>query len=275
MAMNLLYITNNIVVARAADDAGVDEIFIDLEVYGKKDRQSGRNTVISKHEIEDIPRIKSAVSSASILVRCNPVGDWTADEIDRIIAAGADTVMLPFFRNEKEVKYFMSCVAGRARTCLLVETIESLENLDLILSVEGVDRIHIGLNDLHIAYKSSFMFEPFINGKIEKACKIARQYGVNFGIGGIAKIGSSLKPSPECLLAEHMRLGSSSVILSRSFLDANDTSHADNIFSMFTAGVSAIRAFESKLNTWGKEMFAENRSILVKDIKKVVRDINQ
>jgi hypothetical protein len=72
-----------------------------------------------------------------------------------------------------------------------------------------------------------------------------------------------------------MRLGSSSVILSRSFLDANDTSHADNISSMFTAGVSAIRAFEAKLNTWGKDMFAENRSILVKDIRKVVRDINQ
>jgi 2-keto-3-deoxy-L-rhamnonate aldolase RhmA len=59
----------------------------------------------------------------------------------------------------------MGCVAGRARTCLLVETIESLENLDLILSVEGVDRIHIGLKDLHIANKSSLMFEPFIKGK--------------------------------------------------------------------------------------------------------------
>tara|TARA_B100001057_G_scaffold496431_1_gene597912 strand:- start:1219 stop:2046 length:828 start_codon:yes stop_codon:yes gene_type:complete len=275
MTMNLMFVTNNILLARAADDAGVDEIFIDLEIYGKRDRQFGRNTVVSEHEIDDIPRIKSAVSSASILVRCNPVGDWTADEIDRIISAGADTVMLPFFKNEKEVQFFMSCVAGRAKTCLLVETIESLENLDLFLSVEGVDRIHIGLNDLHIAYKSSFMFEPFINGKIEKACKIARQYDVNFGIGGIAKIGSSLKPSPECLLAEHVRLGSSSVILSRSFLEASDISHADNVSFIFAKGVSAIRAFESKLKTWGKDMFAENRSILVKDIKKVVRDVSQ
>ncbi len=275
MAMNLLYITNDTFVARAADKAGVDEIFIDLEIYGKEDRQSGRNTVISKHEIEDIPRIKSVLSSASIIVRCNSVGDWTADEIDKIITAGADTVMLPFFENEEEVKHFMDCVAGRAKTCLLVETIASLENLDVILSVKGVDRIHIGLNDLHIAYKSSFMFEPFINGKIEKACEIARQYGVNFGIGGIAKIGSFLKPSPECLLAEHMRLGSSSVILSRSFLDASDISHADNLSYLFAKGVSAIREFESKLKTWEKDMFVENRSILVSDIEKIVREINQ
>lgn len=273
--MNLLYITNDVIVAKAADAAGVDEIFIDLEIYGKVDRQFERNTVISRHKIEDIPIIKSGVSFASILVRCNPVGRWTANEIDKIITAGADTVMLPFFKNEKEVKHFMDCVAGRARTCLLVETIESLENLDRILSVEGVDRIHIGLNDLHIAFKSSFMFEPFINGKIEKACNIARQYGVDFGIGGIANIGSSLKPSPECLLAEHMRLGSSSVILSRSFLDINDTSDSDNKFSVFMERVSAIREFEAKLKTWGKDMFIENRSILIQDIKKIVRDINQ
>jgi 2-keto-3-deoxy-L-rhamnonate aldolase RhmA len=273
--MNLLYITNNVSVAKAADAAGVDEIFIDLEIHGKEDRQLGRNTIISKHEIEDIPRIKSVVSSASILVRCNPVGDWTADEIDRIINAGADTVMLPFFKNEKEVEYFMDCVAGRTRTCLLVETIGALENLDLILSVEGVDRIHIGLNDLHIAYKSSFMFEPFINGKIDKATNIARQHGVKFGIGGIAKIGSSLKPSPECLLAEHERLGSSAVILSRSFLNTDDTTHASNISSQFATGVSAIRECVSKLKVWKKHMFIENRSILVAEIEKIVREINQ
>lgn len=275
MPINLLYITNDSFVARVADEAGVNEIFIDLEIYGKEDRQSGRNTVISQHKVEDIPRIKSVVSSASILVRCNPVGDWTADEIDEIVTAGADTIMLPFFENEKEVKHFMDCVAGRVRTCLLVETIASLENLNKILSVKGVDRIHIGLNDLHIAYKSSFMFEPFVNGKIEKACEIARQYGVNFGIGGIAKIGSCLKPSPECLLAEHMRLGSSSVILSRSFLDSSDISHAANFSSLFAKGVRAIRELECKLNTWEKDMFVENRSILVADIEKIVREINQ
>lgn len=275
MAMNLLYITNDIAVARAAVDAGVDEIFIDLEVYGKKNRQIGRNTVISDHDVNDVKLIKAEVSTATILVRCNPIGDWTADEIDGIITAGADTVMLPFFRNKIEVEYFMDCVAGRAKTCLLVETPESLENLDVILSAEGVDRIHIGLNDLQIAYKSSFMFEPFIDGKIERASRIARHYDVNFGIGGIAKIGSSLRPSPECLLAEHVRLGSSSVILSRSFLDANELSHSCHIHEAFKEGVSAIRAFEENLRTWGNELFAENRSILVNDIKKMVRDTNQ
>jgi len=273
--IKLLFLTNDVIVAKAADAAGVNEIFIDLEIYGKEERQSGRNTVISNHVVEDIPIIKSAVSHASILVRCNPVGDWTSDEIDQVINAGADTVMLPFFKNEKEVEQFMDCVAGRARTCLLVETKESLENLDRILLVEGVNRIHIGLNDLHIAYKSSFMFEPFIDGKLERACNIARQHGVDFGIGGIAKIGSGLKPSAECLLAEHMRLGSSAVILSRSFLDARQKSLSDRLSSAFAERVGAIREFEATLKTWGKELFDENRSNLAKDIKEIVQDINR
>jgi len=72
-----------------------------------------------------------------------------------------------------------------------------------------------------------------------------------------------------------MRLGSSSVILSRSFLDVNDTSDSDDISFIFAARVSAIREFEVKLKTWGKDMFVENSTILIQDIKKVVRDINQ
>ena len=273
--MNLMYITNDVDFAMAADRAGVDEIFIDLEYYGKEERQSGRNTVISKHEIEDIPRIKSIVSSASILVRCNPIGDWTKDEIEQIILAGADTVMLPFFKYESEVEYFVRCVGGRAKTCLLVETIDALENLERILEVGGVDRMHIGLNDLHIAFESTFMFEPFINGKIEKACEIARQSGVDFGIGGIASIGSDLKPSPQTLLAEHKRLGSSSVILSRSFLGDNDGVRADNLAAVFSERVSALRAFELELNSWKKIELAENRAVLIRDVNNIVRDMKQ
>jgi len=65
-----------------------------------------------------------------------------------------------------------------------------------------------------------------------------------------------------------MRLGSSSVILFRSFLDVNDTSDSDNISPMFAARVSAIREFESKWKTRGKDMFVENSTILIQDIKK-------
>ena len=269
--MKLLFITNDVAVARAADSAGVDEVFLDLEIHGKGERQSGRNTVISNHQVVDIPKIKSVLSSASLLVRCNPMGSWTTDELEEIIARGADVIMLPFFKTEKEVQTFMDNVAGRVRTCLLVETIEALENLDSILAIDGVERIHIGLNDLHIAFRSKFMFEPFVNGILDRACKIAKQHGVSFGVGGIGRIGSNLKPSPERLLAEHRRLGSSAVILSRSFLNLEKEVDIDNVSIQFDIGVDSIREWESRLDTWTLEMFEENRMEVERQINEVIQ----
>ena len=41
MALKLMYITNNPDVARIAEEAGVDRIFVDMEYIGKSDRQGG------------------------------------------------------------------------------------------------------------------------------------------------------------------------------------------------------------------------------------------
>ena len=37
--LKLMYITNNVDVAKIAENNGVDRIFVDLEVIGKKERQ--------------------------------------------------------------------------------------------------------------------------------------------------------------------------------------------------------------------------------------------
>ena len=44
------------------------------------------------------------------------------------------------------------------KTCLLLETPEAVEIIDDILDIDGIDEIHIGLNDLHLGYKMKFMF---------------------------------------------------------------------------------------------------------------------
>lgn len=273
MRINLLYITNDQDVAAAADAAGVDEIFIDLETYGKVKRQKGRNTVISKHEIADIERVRSVLSRASVLVRCNPVGDWTCEEVRAAIDAGADTVMLPYFRGADEVSHFIECVASRAKTCLLVETIDAVNSFDSIVKLAGIDRVHIGLNDLHIEYDSSFMFEPFIDGKLERISEIARQNGVSFGIGGIANIGSSLRPAPRVLLAEHKRLGSTSVILSRSFISVNEVGCMEEFCELFALRVRELRHCEAELGGWDERAFAQNKKTIEKQINSVIQEI--
>ena len=45
--LKLMYITNDPAVSEIAADAGVDRIFIDMEVLGKAERQGGMDTVQS------------------------------------------------------------------------------------------------------------------------------------------------------------------------------------------------------------------------------------
>ena len=45
MPLELMFITNNPEIARIAEGAGVDRIWIDLEKLGKEERQGGMNSV--------------------------------------------------------------------------------------------------------------------------------------------------------------------------------------------------------------------------------------
>ena len=195
MALKLMYITNDPAVAKIAEASGVDRIFIDMEYVGKSDRQGGMDTVQSHHTPEDIARIKAAVSKAKLMVRVNPIHDATADygsskeEIDAAIEAGADILMLPYFKTPEEVAEFIRLVDGRAITLPLVETPEAAERIDEILSVEGIDEIFVGLNDLSLGYGMSFMFQLLADGTVERLCGKFREKGIPYGFGGIAAIG--------------------------------------------------------------------------------------
>ena len=150
-----MYITNRPEIARIAEDAGVDWIFVDMEFIGKDLRQKGLDTVQNHHTVEDVANIKKAVTKAKVLVRVNPIHDAidgyfsSEDEINATIEAGADIVMLPFFKTVDEVRKFINYVNGKAKTCLLVETPEAALLIDEILELPGIDMIHLGLNDLH------------------------------------------------------------------------------------------------------------------------------
>ena len=58
MALRFMYITNDEQIAKIAEACGVDWIFIDLEINGKEQRQGHLDTVISRHRIGDVRRIK-------------------------------------------------------------------------------------------------------------------------------------------------------------------------------------------------------------------------
>lgn len=265
MALKLMYITNNTDIAKIAENSGVDWIFIDLEINGKEERQGHLDTVISRHNIDDVKKIKDVLNTSKLLVRVNPIFEGSKSEIDRVIDDGADIVMLPFFKFKEEVAEFANYVGGRAKTMLLLETPEAAESIDGILSVDGIDYIHIGLNDLHLGYGMKFMFELLADGKVEKLCNKIKDRGIPYGFGGIAQLGQGDLPA-EYVIAEHHRLGSSMAILSRSFCNVNKIKGIEEAQEVFDRGVFEVREYESSLKDKSKEFFEKNRMIAIEKI---------
>ena len=192
--LEYMFITNNPMVAKAAQDCGVKRVWIDLESLGKEERQKGMNTVKSQHTLQDISVLRDVLDSSELLVRVNPINPGSKAEIEEAIDRGADMLMLPMFKSVEEVKSFIDFVGGRAKTTLLFETKESFEHQDEILTLGGFDEAHIGLNDMHLSYHLTFMFELLSNGLVETMCKRFKDYGIPYGFGGIAKIGEGLLP---------------------------------------------------------------------------------
>lgn len=257
--------------AVVAQDAGVERIFYDLEYIGKSERQHGRNTVKSNNRIEDLPNIRKVVTSSELLVRTNPIHAYSQEEIERAISYGADIIMLPMVIDHHDVEQFIRFVNGRARVCIMIETASSLARLDKILDVKGVDEIFIGLNDLHISMGLTFMFELLSGGIVEYIAKKCNAKGIPFGFGGIARIGEGDLKSDE-ILGEHVRLGSSSVILSRTFkgipgIDKN----AHKIDLKYE--LQKVRDRIKEIEMWSPKEYASNRLAITEGVDCVVMKI--
>lgn len=269
MAITLMYITNDSKIATIAQDAGVDRIWVDLEYKGKEERQHGMNTVKSKHTVQDVAKLRPLITKSELMVRVNPLDDDSKEEIDSVINAGADYVMLPMFKTKADVERFVSLVDGRAKTILLLETHEAAEQLESYVDIKGIDEIHIGLNDLHLAYKKTFMFELLIDGTVDKLAETLRDHNIRFGFGGIARIGYGMLPA-EMILTQHYNLGSQMAILSRGFCDATLVENPETIRSDFIEGVKNIRIKERELQDYSKEQFESNYQEMIPKIEQIV-----
>lgn len=284
MALKLMYITNNPKVACIAEQAGVDWIFVDMEFIGKDNRQGGLDTVKNHHTIQDIRNIKNAVSKAKVLVRVNPIHKTQKDgyfdselEIDAAVEAGADIIMLPFFHSVQEVVDFIGFVKKAnlkhkrdVKTCLLLETPEAAILIDEILNVKGIDMIHIGLNDLHLAMGMKFMFQLLTDGIVDQLAKKIKDKGIPFGFGGIASLNGGMLPG-SYILKEHYRLGSSMVIVGRSFCNTNIIKDPTEIRTIFNTGIAEIRQLEEEAQK-AVDYFNSNHRAVVESVSKIIND---
>jgi len=270
--LKLMYITNDPEVALIAEKYGVDRIWIDLETLGKEERQKDMDTVKSEHTIEDIEKIKPLLSTSEMLVRVNPWNERSVEEINDVVNAGADIIMLPMWKDVDTVKNFLSCIDGRIKTTLLLETKEAVECIDEVLDLGGFDEIHIGLNDLHLSYGMTFMFELLADGTVDRLCSKFKEKGILYGFGGIAKLGAGLLPSEDVIM-EHYRIGSTRAILSRSFCNANSIGDINEIDRLFSKNMKVIKEYEEQLINISDVELEKNRENIKKIVKKIVKSM--
>ena len=247
--LDLLQITNDPVFARRCDALGGMRLFVDLERLGKAERQAGRNTFISVHQVSDVGRIKAQLRHSQLMVRVNPVNPATKSEVDAVFAQGlaaTDLLMLPMFTSAAELRDFSAIVAGRCLIVALLETAGALATLDDWLVTPGLSEVFVGLNDLHLSLGLRFMFEPLASGIVDRVASAVHRQGLRFGCGGIARLDEGLLPGRD-VLAEHLRLGSQAVILSRTFNRTDPSDATDSTVTSFEDEVLALREAEAQL----------------------------
>ncbi|MFC5498798.1 aldolase/citrate lyase family protein [Caenimonas terrae] len=237
--LDLIQITNDPAFARRCDALDGMRLFVDLERLGKAQRQAGRNSFISSHQVDDVGRIKAQLRRSRLMVRVNPLHPGTRAEVEAVLAQGADMLMLPMFENAGQLREFLALVGGRAPVSALLENAGALATVEEWIAAPGLSEVFVGLNDLHLSLGRRFMFEPLAEGLVDRVAALARAQGLRFGFGGIARLEEGLLPGRD-VLAEHLRLGSGAVILSRTF-------HRSDSSNSFEDEVAALRATEAAL----------------------------
>ena len=219
--LSLILWTADIGLAAEADAAGVDRIGCDLEREGKQLRQAHWGTWLSDHQIEDLPRVREVLHRAHLFVRPDPFDGCDREQLDAVLALGAEVVMLPVAEDPDAIAAAVAIIAGRARLIVLIETKRGVGAVDEIADVAGLDEIFLGPNDLSASLGLENRFEALVVEEAEHVAEAARAAGLRFGVGGLAAVGDSrLSIPPELVYAQLARLGATGTILGRVFVTA-------------------------------------------------------
>jgi len=177
-------------VGRVLDDIGLDFIFFDIQ-HGAVG-------------FETIQRYIQAVDQTKTTVIGRAASSATVD-IGKILDMGALGVIVPDVDTKEETMHIMNAakyppVGTRSIDHLMtpteakelndntivipmIETLAGLENIDEIASVEGVDAIYIGPNDLSgsLGIFTQWKHHKFVEA-IEKVANVCRRKNLHFGI---------------------------------------------------------------------------------------------
>lgn len=210
--MQLLLFSSDPLYAAKAVRAGIAQVVVDWEWRGKAERQAGRDTQINRATVDDLRAMRDAVGDR-VVCRINNSGGRVA-ECRRAIDHGASEVWLPMVRSVAEVESCLDGIAGRARLGVMVETREAMR-LGRELSRLPLAHAYIGLHDYHIDGGSRALFDPVIDGTIDR---FRDDYDGALGFAGVTRPGGGHPVPQRLLLAAMVRLRCAFGVARRRFL---------------------------------------------------------
>ena len=115
------------------------------------------------------------------------------------------------------------------------------------------------------------MFQLLANGTVDRLAEKFHQKAVPFGFGGIASLTGGMLPG-SYVLKEHYRLGSTCVILSRSFCNTDKVQNLEDVRHIFQTGVADIRNLETICQTTSID-YEENHRIVQEKVAEILNVI--
>ena len=113
------------------------------------------------------------------------------------------------------------------------------------------------------------MFELLADGTVDRIADKFKARGIPFGVGGIARLGRGILPA-ELILAEHIRLGSQAVILSRSFCNDILFSDRPDRHDTFVRELQRLRSAELEMRSRDEAFFLENHRRVQQLVARIV-----
>ncbi len=231
-ALDIVLFASQPEIVSAALAAGVRSFIVDWEWRGKELRQRGADTEIRPGTVEDLERL-TAAGAPHRVCRINAWGDWSGDEVEAALTAGATELLLPMVRTADEVEAYLNRVADRCGAGIMVETGDAVESA-VELARLPVSSVYVGLNDLAIDLGRRSIFAAVADGTVARVA--AAFSGVRFGFAGVTAADRGAPIPCRLLLAEMVRIGASFSFARRSFRrDLRELSMTEMVTGIRTA----------------------------------------
>ena len=170
-------LSRTIEIARIAQTAGFDTIYVDME-HNTLSIEAVCQICQSAQQIGITPHVRSAADARAMveLVKFPPLGHRSA--------GGA----LPQYHYRSFPMVETQAAMNDATSLvLMMETKDALENVEQIIAVEGVDMLLIGSNDLCGELGINGQYDhPLLKAAFERTIAVAHKVGKHVGIGGLA-----------------------------------------------------------------------------------------